>query len=73
MSKKDTIVVQGIITDALPGAKFKAKLENDHSIMCHLSGKMRKNYIRVLPGDLVDIELSPYDLTQGRISFRHKK
>ncbi len=69
---KDSIEVKGKVVDALPNAKFKVKLENGHEIMAHLSGKLRMNYIRIMPGDLVTIELSPYDLTKGRITWRGK-
>jgi translation initiation factor IF-1 len=69
---KATIEVKGVVTDALPNARFKVKLENGHTIMAHLSGKLRLNYIRIMPGDNVTIELSPYDLTKGRITWRGK-
>lgn len=72
MSKKDTIEVKGVITEALPNAMFKVKLENDHVVLAHISGKLRMNFIRILPGDKVTIELSPYDLTKGRITWRDK-
>lgn len=72
MAKADAIEVSGIVTDALPNATFKVKLENDHVVLAHLSGKLRMNYIRILPGDTVTIELSPYDLTKGRIVWRGK-
>ena len=68
----DAITVNGRITDALPNAMFRVELENGHSVLGHLAGKMRKNFIRVLPGDQVVVELSPYDLTRGRITFRHR-
>ena len=67
------ITVEGTIIEALPGTQFKVELENGHEIIAYLSGKMRKYYIRVLLGDQVTVELSPYDLTRGRITFRHKK
>jgi len=72
MSKEDTIEVEGIVTDTLPNAVFKVRLENGHEITAHISGKLRQNYIRILPGDRVTIELSPYDLTRGRITYRYK-
>lgn len=72
MSKKDIIEVEGVVTEALPNAIFKVKLENDHEILAHISGKLRMNYIKILPGDKVRVELSPYDLTRGRITWRNK-
>jgi translation initiation factor IF-1 len=72
MSKEDTIEVEGFVTDALPNAVFKVKLENGHEIIAHISGKLRQNYIKILPGDRVTIELSPYDLSRGRITWRAK-
>lgn len=72
MSKKDVVEVEGIVVDALPNAIFKVKLENGHEILAHISGKLRMNYIKILPGDKVTIELSPYDLTRGRITWRNK-
>ncbi len=72
MSKKDTIEVKGTVTEALPNAMFKVKLENEHEVLAHISGKLRMNFIRILPGDKVTMELSPYDLTQGRITWRDK-
>ncbi len=68
----DAITVEGRVIDALPNAMFTVELENDHTVLSYLGGKMRKNYIRVLPGDRVTVELSPYDLTRGRITFRHR-
>jgi len=68
----DAIAVEGKILEALPNAMFKVELENGHEVLGHLGGRMRKNYIRVLPGDRVVVELSPYDLTRGRITFRHR-
>jgi translation initiation factor IF-1 len=68
----DAIAVEGKIVEALPNAMFKVELENGHEVLGHLGGRMRKNYIRVLPGDRVVVELSPYDLTRGRITFRHR-
>jgi len=72
MSKSDLLAVQGKIEEVLPNAIFKVKLENGAVITAHVSGKIRMNYIRVLPGDTVTVEISPYDLTRGRIVFRHK-
>ena len=72
MSKKDVIELEGTVVEALPNAMFKVKLENGHEILAHVSGKIRMNYIRILPGDKVTVELSPYDLTRGRITYRHK-
>ncbi len=70
MSKEEGIVVQGTVEEALPNAMFRVELENGHSVLAHISGKMRKFRIRVMPGDTVTVELSPYDLTRGRITFR---
>ncbi len=70
MANKDAIEVEGIVTDILPGGKFKVKLENGFTVEAHVSGKIRMNYIRILPGDTVRIEVSPYDLTRGRITYR---
>ncbi len=72
MSKQDSIKVDGIITEILPNTTFRVKLENGHEILAHISGKMRMNYIRILQGDKVTVELSPYDLTKGRITYRYK-
>ena len=72
MSKKDTIEVTGTVVDAQPNAMFKVKLENVFEVLAHISGKIRMNYIRILPGDKVKVELSPYDLTRGRITWREK-
>lgn len=72
MAKADTLTYSGTITDALPGGKFKVTLENKHNLDCVISGKIRKFNIRLLVGDRVDVEMSPYDLSLGRISFRHK-
>ena len=72
MSKKDVIELEGTILDALPNAMFKVKLENDHEIIAHISGKLRMNFIKILPGDKVTLELSPYDLSKGRIIWRDK-
>lgn len=70
MSKKDVIEIQGVIVELLPAATFRVKLENDHEIIAHLSGKMRKNRIRLSLGDRVKVEMTPYDLSKGRIFFR---
>lgn len=70
--KKDSLEVEGIVAQALPSAMFKVELANGHEVLAHISGKMRKNYIKVLPGDRVLVELSPYDLTRGRLTFRFK-
>ncbi len=70
MAKEDNIELEGIVIETLPNTTFKVKLENDHIITAHISGKMRKNYIRILTGDKVKVEMSPYDLTKGRITFR---
>jgi translation initiation factor IF-1 len=72
MSKQESIQVEGSVIETLPNASFRVQLENDHVILAHISGKMRMNYIRILPGDKVLIELSPYDLTRGRIVYRYK-
>ena len=72
MSKEDVIEVEGIVEEALPNAMFKVKLENGHIVLAHVSGKMRLNFIRILPGDRVTMELTPYDLNRGRITYRFK-
>ena len=72
MPKEDSIEFQGVVKELLPNAMFKVKLENDHEILAHSSGKMRKNRIRVLAGDKVTVAMTPYDLTKGRITFRWK-
>ncbi|WP_320169218.1 translation initiation factor IF-1 [Maridesulfovibrio sp.] len=72
MAKEEAIEVEGVVQEALPNAMFRVELENGHVILGHISGKMRKHYIRILPGDKVKVELSPYDLTRGRITFRMK-
>ncbi|WP_300409515.1 translation initiation factor IF-1 [Lagierella sp.] len=72
MPKKDIIEVEGKVVEALPNTIFKVQLENGHEITAHISGKLRMNYIRILPGDKVVVELSPYDLTKGRITWRNK-
>ena len=71
-SIKEVIKLQGKVVEALPNTQFKIELENGLSIIGHISGKMRKNYIRLVPGDQVDVEMTPYDLTKGRITYRHK-
>ncbi len=68
MSKQDVIEVEGVVTEALPNATFKVELSNKHVILAHISGKLRTNYIRIVPGDRVTVEMSPYDLTKGRIT-----
>ena len=72
MAKKDSIEVFGTVLEALPNAMFKVELENGHVVLAHVSGKIRMNFIRILPGDKVTIELTPYDLTRGRITYRFK-
>ncbi len=72
VAKTDSIEVEGTVTHALPSAMFKVELGNGHEVLAHISGKMRKHYIKVLPGDRVLVELSPYDLTRGRLTFRFK-
>ncbi|MBE5821601.1 MAG: translation initiation factor IF-1 [Clostridiales bacterium] len=72
MAKEDIIEVEGIVTEALPNTMFNVELENGHKLLAHISGKLRMNYIKILPGDKVRLELSPYDLTKGRIVWRGK-
>ena len=72
MSKQDVIEVEGTVTEALPNGQFKVELQNGHIILAVISGKLRMNYIRILPGDKVTVEMSPYDLTRGRITWRTK-
>jgi len=72
LSKSDVIEVEGVVTDAFPNASFEVELENGHKVLAHISGKLRMNYIKILPGDKVTVELSPYDLTRGRITWRAK-
>ncbi len=72
MSKEDVIEVQGTIYETLPNAMFRVELENGHRVLAHISGKMRMHFIKILPGDKVTVELSPYDLTRGRITYRFK-
>ncbi len=73
MANNDSIEVKGVVIEALPNANFKVKLENGHVVLAYITGKLRMNYIRILPGDTVTLKLSPYDLTQGRIVWRGKK
>ena len=72
MAKEEAIVMEGTVVEPLPNATFKVELENGHVVLAHISGKMRMHYIRILPGDRVQVELSPYDLTRGRITYRYK-
>ena len=72
MSKQDVIEIEGTVTEALPNAMFNVGLPNGHTILAHISGKLRMNFIRILPGDKVTVEMSPYDLTRGRITWRSK-
>jgi len=72
LAKEEAIEVEGTVVEPLPNAMFRVKLDNDHVVLAHISGKMRKYYIRILPGDRVTVELSPYDLTRGRITYRSK-
>ena len=72
MSKEDVIEIEGTIIEALPNANFQVELANGHKILAHVSGKLRMNYIRIVPGDKVTVEMSPYDLTKGRITWRSK-
>jgi translation initiation factor IF-1 len=72
MSKDDSIEFEGVVTETLPNTMFRVKLENGHEIIAHISGRMRKNYIRILTGDRVKVEMTPYDLTKGRITYRMK-
>ncbi|MBF0613183.1 MAG: translation initiation factor IF-1 [Magnetococcales bacterium] len=72
MSKEDVLEMDGTVLENLPNAMFRVELENKHTLLCHISGRMRKHYIRILPGDRVTVQLTPYDLTKGRISYRHK-
>lgn len=72
MAKEDVIEVEGTVVETLPNAMFQVELENGHEILAHVSGKIRMNYIRILPGDRVTVEMSPYDLTKGRITYRFK-
>ena len=72
MSKQDMIELEGVVVEALPNATFQVELQNGHKILAHISGKLRMNFIRIYPGDKVTVELSPYDLTRGRITWRSK-
>ena len=72
MSKEDVIEVEGTVVESLPNTQFKVELENGHQVLAHISGKLRVNYIKILPGDKIRLELSPYDLTKGRITLRDK-
>jgi translation initiation factor IF-1 len=72
MAKEEAIEVEGVVIEPLPNAMFRVELENGHKVLAHISGKMRMHYIRILPGDKVLVELSPYDLTRGRITYRKK-
>jgi len=72
MSKSDVIELEGTVVEKLPNAMFRVKLENEHEVLAHISGKLRMNYIRILPGDKVTLEMSPYDLSKGRIIWRDK-
>ncbi|HWR82390.1 MAG TPA: translation initiation factor IF-1 [Candidatus Deferrimicrobium sp.] len=72
MAKEETIQVEGKVVEPLPNAMFKVELDNGHIVLAHISGKMRMNFIRILPGDRVTLELSPYDLNRGRITYRYK-
>lgn len=72
MAKDDAIEIEGVVVETLPNAMFKVELENGHIVLAHVSGKIRMHYIRILPGDKVTVELSPYDLTRGRITYRFK-
>ena len=73
MSKADVVEIEGVVVEKLPNAMFQVELENGHKVLAHISGKLRMNYIRILPGDTVKLELSPYDLTKGRIIWRDKQ
>ncbi len=72
LAKEEAIVIDGTVAENLPNAMFRVELENGHTVLAHISGKMRMHYIRILPGDKVTVELSPYDLTKGRITYRKK-
>ncbi|MFC1594416.1 translation initiation factor IF-1 [Candidatus Omnitrophota bacterium] len=72
MAKEEAIEVEGVVVEALPNAMFKVKLDNEHIVLAHISGKIRMHFIRILPGDRVKLELSPYDLNRGRITYRSK-
>jgi len=72
LSKQEGVSVEGTVLEALPNAMFRVELENNHTVLAHISGKMRMHFIKILPGDKVTVELSPYDLTRGRITYRYK-
>ena len=72
MAKDDTITSEGVVVESLPNATFRVKLDNEHIVLAHISGKMRMHFIKILPGDRVTVEISVYDLTKGRIVYRHK-
>jgi translation initiation factor IF-1 len=72
-AKEGVITVDGVVTEVLPATMYRVKLENDHEILAHISGKMRKHFIRITTGDRVTVEMSPYDLSKGRITYRHRK
>jgi translation initiation factor IF-1 len=72
LAKEEAILVEGTVVEPLPNATFKVELDNGHEVLAHISGKMRMHYIRILPGDRIQVELSPYDLTRGRITYRYK-
>jgi translation initiation factor IF-1 len=72
LSKEEAIEVEAVVEETLPNAMFRVKLDNGHTVLAHISGRMRKHFIRILPGDRVKVELSPYDLNRGRIVYRHK-
>jgi translation initiation factor IF-1 len=72
LAKQEGVTVEGTVVEALPNAMFRVKLDNDHLVLAHISGKMRMYFIKILPGDKVTVELSPYDLTRGRITYRYK-
>jgi translation initiation factor IF-1 len=73
MAKEEPIALQGTVTQVLPGTMFRVALANGHEVLAHISGKMRKNFIRIIPGDRVKVEISPYDLTRGRITYRGRQ
>lgn len=72
-TRSDTLEMEGVVLEALPNTMFRVRLDNGHSVLAHISGKMRKHFIKILMGDKVKVELSPYDLTRGRITYRHRK
>ncbi len=72
MAKDDVLEIDGVVTDSLPNATFKVKIESGHEILCHISGKIRMHYIRIVPGDKVKVEMNPYSLDKGRITYRYK-